>query len=258
MIYLYGFVPADARLPAGGLLGVGDSGVELDPAAGFAAAIGRLSEEEFGGAVLERNCADVKWMAEQGLRHEQVVSWFVDHDSILPSRLLTLFSSVDALRAAARDSTPRIVAALARFEGLREWNLKATVDTGRLEQHLAEVSADIGRLDDEIQRAAPGRAFLLRKQRRDLARTECRAVATRLAREVLTSLQPYTRELKQLAPATADTPVVLNAALLLPRGHEQAARERARGEAERLERLGLQVHFSGPWAPYRFIESEYV
>jgi hypothetical protein len=253
--YLYGCVPPAMDLPEGGLLGVGDTEVELLPADGFAAVISSLPEAEFGGAGLERNCGDVDWMAGQGLRHEQVIAWFVDHASILPSRFLTLFSSTDALRDRLEREGDGIREALGRFEGLREWDLKVGYEASRLEEHLGEVSAEIRRLDDEIGQAAPGKAFLLTKKRRDLARTEGRAVARRLAHELLASLEPAATEVVRLALTADDTPVVLNAALLIPRSRESEALERATGEARRLGRLGIAVWYTGPWAPYRFLES---
>jgi hypothetical protein len=35
----------------------------------------RLPSEEYGSGALEQNSGDVEWMAEQGLRHEQVIAW---------------------------------------------------------------------------------------------------------------------------------------------------------------------------------------
>jgi hypothetical protein len=258
MIYLYGFAPAQARLPDQGLLGVGASEVELDPGEGFNAVISRPADDEFAGAALERNCGNVEWMAEQGLLHEQVVAWFVDHASIVPSRLLTLFSSLDALRDRTGTAASQIRESLDRFEGVREWDLKVSYDAERLETHLAEVSEDIQGLDREIEEAGPGRGFLLQKKRRDLARTECRAAAGRLARELLASLETRARDVARAALPAADTPVVLNAALLLPRDQEDVALASVREQASRLEHLGVSVHYTGPWAPYRFLEDQHV
>jgi hypothetical protein len=258
VIYLYGFAPEGTRLPPAGLLGVGDAEVELEPGEGFTAVIGRPPDGEFGAAALERNCADVDWMAKQGLLHEQVVAWFVDHASILPSRLLTLFSSTDALRERTRQEAARIRDSIERFAGVREWDLKVSYDAKRLEGHLAEVSEDIGRLDREIAQAGPGRGFLLQKKRRDLARTECRAAAGRLARELLGSLEGIARQVARPTPPAADTPVVLNAALLLPLAQEDAALATVRAHADRLGPLGLSIQYTGPWAPYRFMDEDHV
>jgi len=257
VVYLYGFVPQGTTLPTAGLLGIDDTEVELLAGDGFAAAIGRLSDARYGEAPLEQSVQDMAWMAEQGLRHEQVVAWFVDHAAILPSRLLTLFSSTAALELRMADDGPRIRATLDRFEGLREWDLKVAYDADRLAQHLGEVSDEVGRLDREIAEAAPGRRYLLEKKRRDLARTESRAVAGDLARNLLGYLEAHARDSARVAPTEDGAPVVLNAALLVPRTDEADALEHMRREAERLAGLGMIVQYTGPWAPYRFLDDDH-
>lgn len=254
LVYLYGFVPPDVALPDGGLLGVGDAEVRLAPGDGFAAVIAHPPEDQFDDATLQSRSADLEWVAEQGLRHEQVVAWFVDHATILPSRLLTLFSSTAALDARAAADADRIRHALDRFAGLREWNLKVAYDPAELEQHLGEVSETIGLLDREIETATPGKGFLLRKKRADVARVENRATANRLASTLLADLEPFADKVERLPPPPDDAPVVLNAALLLQREREDEARDLLRRETDRLTPLGITVQYTGPWAPYRFME----
>jgi hypothetical protein len=253
-VYLYGFAPSDARLPEHGLLGVGDVEVALLPGDGFVAVVGSMPASDFEGDALERNSKDVDWMARQGIVHEQVIAWFVDDASILPSRFLTLFSSTDVLaRAMARDGAG-IRDRLRRFEGLREWDLKVGYDAARLEEHLHEVSDEIRALDEEIAGSAPGRAFLLGRKRKDVARVAGRAAARRLASDLLQTLEVGAEDVVRLALTADDTPVVLNAALLVDRVREARVLDTARTEAERLARLGVTVQFTGPWAPYRFMD----
>lgn len=251
LLYFYGFVPAEAPLPERGLLGVGDAPVELVQLDGFAAAVGRPDPAVYGAAPLESRTGDMGWMAEQGLRHEQVVAWFVDHAAIVPSRLLTLFSSEPALRDAAADAD-RIRRNLDRFAAAREWDLKVSYDPARLGERLGEESKEIARLDREIAEAGPGRRFLLEKKRQDVAKTEGRAIARRKAAELLDALGAYAEDTVVLAAPSESAPVVLNAALLVPTGSEAAVRERAAEARERLEGVGIVVAFTGPWAPYRF------
>lgn len=255
LIYLYGFVPSDVTLPEGSLLGIGDTEVELISLDGFAAAVGRVDEAAYGPEAIEPRTDDLEWMAEQGLRHEQVVAWFVDHASILPSRLLTLFSGESVLRDTAGSDADRIRATLDRFGGVREWDLKVAYSADELVAHLGEVSDQVKELDQRIEAAGPGTRFLLEKKRKDLARTESRAAARRLAGELLDEVRPEVEDVVVLRPP-GDAPVVLNAALLVPREREARLRDRVEREAERLGGFGLTVGFSGPWAPYRFLDDD--
>lgn len=253
VIYLYGFVPDGVAPPPGGLLGVGDVEVERVDGPGFGAIIGRLDSEEYRPDALERNCADVEWMAEQGLLHEQVVAWFVDHGSILPSRLLTLFSGLESVRAVLEQESGRIRGELDRLAGLREWDLRVGHDPGRILEHLGEISEEVGRLDREIEAAAPGKRFLLEKKRKDMARTEGRDAARRMARDLLDALRPLAEDVVTLDPPADATPTTLNAAFLVDRQGEAALTAELAGARERLEPLGLTISVTGPWAPYRFM-----
>lgn len=253
VIYLYGFVPDRTELPPGGLLGVADAPVERLGGPGFAAIVSRVDSDEFRGESLERNAADVEWMARQGLSHEQVVGWFVDHASILPSRLLTLFSAEAAVQETMERESERIASELERLDGLREWDLRVGSDSERLLEHLGEISEEVGRLDREIEEAGPGKRFLLEKKRKELARTEGRTAARRLARELLDTLRPRARDVVTLDPPSDAAPATLSAALLVERAEEPALFDHLAGERERLEPLGLTLTLTGPWAPYRFM-----
>lgn len=254
-VYLYGFVPEDAGLPRDGLLGVEDCLVELVDGPGFKAVASSLPAGRLEDDQLERRAADLEWMAQLGLRHEQVVAWFVDHAWILPSRLLTLFSGQETLREAVDRDAARIKEALERLREVRQWDLKVHYQPERLESNLGEVSESIAELDRQIQEAKPGKQFLLRRKRQDLARVECRAAARRLAEDLLDELSTSARATRRITLPTDDAPVVLNAALLVPRSDEAELMETAESRQARLEDLGLSVELSGPWAPYRFLEN---
>lgn len=253
IIYLYGFAGDGARTPEGGLLGVGDAEVEQLELDGFVAVIGRVDPGVYGGEALDENCQNVEWVAEQGLHHEQVVAWYVDHFGILPSSLLTLFSTEEALRAEARKDADRIRDTLERFDGLREWDLKVGHDVDALMDHLAEVSPRVAALDRQIEEASPGKRFLLNKKRADLARTEGREAARRLGRELLSDLEEHAADSVRLDPPDAESGVTVNAALLVARAAEDSLHAAFRERLTRLEELGVTASLTGPWAPYRFL-----
>lgn len=258
LIYLYGFVPADVRLPTGGLAGVADAGVDSLPLAGFAAAVSRLPVAEFGAEALEARLRDLPWVAEQGLAHERVVAWFVDHAEILPAPLFTLYSSPELLQAEAASRAGEVERALGDFAGLREWDLKVTYLPARLAEHLGELSPEVAELDRRIAQASPGTRFLLERKRDALARTETARAARESAAGLLEALAPLAERSLRLPLAQTDGsgPVALNSALLVRRDREAAlATEFAARRAE-LERLGIAAAFSGPWAPYRFVAEE--
>jgi hypothetical protein len=254
-LYLYGFVPQGTTLPAAGLAGVADAPVELLPAGSVLAAVSRVPADEYAPGAVEARSEDLRWLAQQGVRHEGVIAWFVDHAEILPMRLLTLYSSAAAL---ARDADERggwIHAQLERFRGLREWDLKIAYDPDRLSAEAGRHSPAIADLDRELAEAQPGRRFLLQRKRRDLVGREVGVVARRLAGELLDRVVPQV-DRHVLLPLQAGepgaAPVVLNAALLVAAPAAADLAREVRTAAAALAEAGMTVSFSGPWAPYRF------
>lgn len=255
LVYLYGFVPADAPRPTASLAGQAGGAVDLLGIGAIGAVVGRVSRADFEGPALDERLRDLGWVAERGLEHERVVAWFVDHAHIVPVPLFTMYTGADALRSAVTGRADEIVAQLRRFRGLREWDLKVAYDAAILDRHLGELSAEIRAVDDELASAPPGRRYLLEKKRAGVAAAALGEVARREALTLLEHLAAAAREVRSLPlPRTdRDLPVVLYAALLLESEAEPAATRTVLTRREELNRVGISVDWSGPWAPYRFL-----
>jgi hypothetical protein len=258
VLYVYGFVPGDGEVPED-LEGIGGSRVEvIDLGVDFRSVASRVSAERYAPERVEAKLEDLRWVAEQGVAHERVVAWFVDHGEIVPVPLFTFYSGPDALREEAVERETEIRARIARFGGRREWDLKVAYRADVVIEHAGELSAAVGALDAEIAASPPGRQYLLQRKRTELAREEVAAVTRRIARELLDAVRPLVEEVVQLPLPRADheLPVVMNAALLVPKENERPLVASLEARAHTLGGLGVYANFSGPWAPYRFIGDE--
>jgi hypothetical protein len=71
---------------------------------------------------------------------------------------------------------------------------------------------------------------------------------------VLNSAHALTAETRTLPlPRTENLPVVLHAALLVRIDNEADLVRHLEAEAKALHAIGMELNFSGPWAPYRFM-----
>jgi len=254
-LYLYGFVELDAPRPPSDLRGVGGGGVGLLDLGAVRGAVSAVPASEFDPGVVAERVHDLDWVAEQGALHERVVTWFVDHGGILPVRLLTLYSGAEALEGAVSGRASAIAARLEELRGLREWDLKVSYDARVLREHLGEVSESVAELERELGLAAPGRRYLLERKRNQLVNEEVSRSARRLAEDVLEAVLPLSAGARRLPlPREAgELPVTLHAAFLVPDAGEAGARLRVEEQRERLRGIGIDVSFTGPWAPYRFL-----
>jgi hypothetical protein len=256
LLYLYGFLPSGAEPPPAKLRGVGDRAVEVMSLGPFDAAVSRVPAEEFGAGTVEDRLRDLEWVARQGGAHERVVTWFVDQAWILPARLLTLYSGRASLERSAGEREREILESLERLGGLYEWDIKVSYDRARLEGHLGELAPGIAAMDEKIAGAPPGKGYLLRQARKEKEEEAARGAARRLAEDLLEHVSGMAeRTVRVPLPREADAmPVVLNAALLVREERGEEIRERLGRRAEELGEKGVRVAFSGPWAPYRFLE----
>jgi hypothetical protein len=222
------------------------------------AVISHVSASEFSQERVDQSLQDLAWVAEQGIAHERVVAFFVDHAQILPASLFTLYSSDNALRSSVTAQHDAILAELRRLADVREWNLKISYDAGVLSAELNRFSAAVQRIDSEIVAAAPGRKFLLEKKRAELVKTEVVRAARAQAERVQGAVAPLCAETRTLPlPQSKDAlPVVLHSALLVARDREEAVVQQLEQERAALGDSGLTLAFSGPWAPYRFVRHE--
>lgn len=255
VVYLYGFVPADAPAPPATLVGLEDRPVSTSVLDDCRAVISHLPAATYEPALLDARLRDLTWVAQRGLSHERVVAWFVDHAHIIPAPLFTLYSGMDALRAAAAARMDEVTAQLHRFRGLREWDFKAAYDAAVLTVHAAELSDEVRAFDGQIAAAPPGRRYLLEKKRAGVVSAVLEEMARRQADTVFEALAAGARDVRTLPLPRTDQalPVVLHAALLLPESGESGAAALVRQRAEELRSLGISIDWSGPWAPYRFL-----
>ena len=90
-----------------------------------------------------------------------------------------------------------------------------------------------------------------------MLKQEVSRVARSLADDLLEALRAHAEDALVLPLAAGDETgtVVLNAALLVTRDAEAELRSHIDELYRRYTELGMIVSFSGPWAPYRFLEA---
>jgi hypothetical protein len=257
IVYLYGFVPAAGGAPPQSLRGMGGAPVRLSAFHGVQAVISDVSSTEFSQGVMDANIANLDWVGARGMEHERVVAWFVDNAEILPVPLFTLYSSEQALREDAAPRARLASAHLARLHNQREWDLKVSYDPQRLASHAATFLDDVHDIDAQIAAAADGRRFLLERKRADMLKNGLAGAARSTANMLLEDLGRMATAVVTMPLSRTDgSTVVLNAALLVRREEEAHFWNTTAERAAPLQEMGITIQLTGPWAPYRFLETE--
>ena len=253
--YVYGVVDAaDARAPAG-------AGVEGDVAlvqeGPVAALVSRVPLSEYAEEPVRARLEDPSWLEEKARAHEAVLAEALDSGPVVPFRFLTVYLGEGDLRAFLARKGDELRAVLDGVRGKIELGVKVFVDRDGLGSGIAREDSAVRELDEAIEGAAAGKAYLLRRQRDELVRERC-------DRFLLESAQACHERLSAVADAAVANPpqsrelsgraedMVLNGAYLVPADEERLGDVLADLEAEYAP-FGFAFELTGPWPPYNFV-----
>jgi hypothetical protein len=253
-LYVYGVV--DAATAAADRGGVeGDVAVVAEGP--LAALVSRVPLTVYGEEPVRARLEDPGWLEEKARAHEAVLEGALRAGPVVPFRFLTLYRDEDELRAflAARGGELRDV--LERIRGKVELGVKVFADRARLAAGLAQESDEVRELDAAIEAATPGKAYLLRRQREELAKEHAARVLRDCARdsharlsaaaEAAVSNPPQPREL-----SGREEQMLLNGAYLVPAGDDGLTAAVTELDEE-YRHLGVTFELTGPWPPYNFV-----
>jgi Gas vesicle synthesis protein GvpL/GvpF len=245
-VYLYAI--GDAELATVGDLpevrGVGGSVVRAVADGGLAAVVESVDTAEFGEQALRASLEDLAWLERVARAHDAVVAALAAARPVAPVRLATVYTDDANVRALLREHATAFAAAIDRIRGRAEWGVKAYA-AAHAEAHVQTPAA-----------TGPGAAYLMRRRaERDRAAT-VRAESADAAEELhrrLADVAVAARRYPPQDPRLTGRPdeMVLNCAYLVDEARTDAFRQAVESAGGPLE-----LHLTGPWAPYSFATLE--
>lgn len=219
---------------------------------GISAVYTCVNPHEFSQEVIDRRAGDLEWLGAIGYRHQDVVADLMKRTAIVPLRAFTLFSSEEALRSYLREHAETLKKVLERLDGKQEWTLQVEFEPSRWSESLASRVESLRTLQSEIESAAPGKAFLLRKKLEDEKKRSSKEAEQQVVAEieqlVLDKLRSETlaetRERREGAFPQIN--------VLIERDEEARLQELQTMLAERYAAEGVTLGLTGPWPPYTF------
>ncbi len=238
VLYVYGVTTAPKKSVATPTSGVdGVSAVEPVLAGDLVCWVSKVDAVEFGEN-LQANMEQLEWLANTGVRHQQVVSGLSERTDILPARFGTVFNSEESLVEDVKRRKRSIMAALKRIAGAEEWGVKVFAAESNPPVH---VSARSGR--EYLQRKA---AVLERKtaKKPDAAIANLQGALKKVSVDVapLGKISGGQRNLQWQASflVRRSNRAKFNAVL----------RQFAAKQADKT------VECTGPWPPYSFVSND--
>lgn len=206
----------------------------------------------FSQEVIDQRAGDLEWLGAIGYRHQAVMAGLMKQTAIVPLRAFTLFSSEEAVRNYLTEHAELLDKTLTRLDGKQEWTLRIELDPAKWSDAITGRVASLRDLQQEIETAAPGRAFLLKKKLGDekkrasqqaeddlLAELERETLATLRCEAVAESRQRRDGAFPQIT-------------VLINRDEESTLQELQQRLNARYEPEGVTLALLGPWPPYTF------
>jgi gas vesicle protein GvpL/GvpF len=233
-------------------------GVDQTKRFGFASSDGvsaiftAVNAEAFSQEEIDRRAGDLEWIGAIGYRHQAVVQDVMKKTALVPLRAFTLFSSEEALRSYLHENASMLNKVLDRLDGKQEWTLRVEIDPQRWSEALVSRVESLRALQNEIDTASAGKAFLLRKKLDDEKKRAShdaeQALVGEIEQVVLDKLAcetvSETRERRDGAFPQIN--------VLIERDEEAKLQELHASLMDRYASEGVALALSGPWPPYTF------
>jgi hypothetical protein len=184
----------------------------------------------------------------------------MSHGPVIPLSLFSLHHGIERVRERFAPESERLSQLFGRLRGRQEWGIKLWRRDSELRQHIDALSPTLKLYAAEMEKANPGRRFLLEKKMETVRAEELRTVARRVAHQSYAMLQEAAEQSATIPipPANAESgrALVLHSAFLVPDNGFTAFQERVTQVAHEFGTVGFEVEFTGPWPPYHFVEQD--
>lgn len=204
----------------------------------------------YGESALRDNLRSLEWVSDVAVAHEAVVEHFarMRGRTVIPMKLLTLFSSEEKARAELGRRRREIAATMRRIAGCEEWGVRifaAATDAAPAESRTRASRSE----------SLSGTAFLA-------ARKAAREAGKAIRGRTLEAAEAAYEELARVARAASQrsrtaepggNPPLLDAAFLVRAASRSQFKATSKKQAKACAAAGARMTLSGPWPAYNFV-----
>ena len=207
---------------------------------------------DYSQEAIDARSKDVEWLGAIGYRHQSVMTELMRGGTVIPLRAFTLFANEDSLRAHIDGQRAMFTKILNRLDGKQEWTVRIEFEPQKWSDALAGRVDALKALTSEMEQAASGKAFLLRKkldeEKKKASREAEQQGVGEIERRILDKLacDSVAESRQQRSGAFPQINVLINR-------DEEARLEDLRQDLEkRYAAEGVTLALTGPWPPYTF------
>jgi hypothetical protein len=236
--YLYGIVEArdglDVSLP-----GIGGGDVELIEVDGIAAVVTRVG------------CQKIRPLRGNLAVHHKLLRDLLDRQAVIPCAFGMIACDEEQLEKVLRANRDQLLRQLQHFRGRVEMSLSVYWNTSNIFEFFVAGNQELKQMRDRVFR--PGREPSM-EERIELGKLfesllgECRQ---RHTQQVIDTLSPYCAEIRSVDPGAEQ--MIMKLVCLVPKDR-QSHFEQGIQQAARKFDDHYNFKYSGPWAPFDFVD----
>lgn len=221
------------------------------------ALVSDVSLAEYDLDQLRVRLQDAAWLELLAISHQKVMSALLDHFTLLPLKLCTLYTDEANIHAALEADGPWFRATLDQVEGAREWGVKAFCDQKALctyaQRHVPQLRA----LVDSLEAASAGARYMLDKRLQRASQQAADDLRQRELGEIKRRLASVARAVQLSSPQSAQIhghkdDMVLNGAYLVGEMELESFLAALDELSEEYQGHGFSFVLTGPWPAYSF------
>ncbi len=218
----------------------------------------RVPLDEFGEELLRERLTDVTWLEGRARAHERVLAQVRALTTVVPMRLCTIYRTETSVLEMLERERPALAEALGRLAAKTEWGVKVFSRSDLLESMADERSPALAELADEVRRASPGEAYMLRKRLEDLRGEEVNRLVEQCGDDIHAQLSATAVDavLNPLQPREVTNhrgEMVLNGVYLVDDSASEDLHRLVATLQDEYGDLGVELEGTGPWPPYNFV-----
>jgi hypothetical protein len=172
--------------------------------------------------------------------------------AIVPLRAFSMFSSEDAVREYLEANAEAFKRVLDRLDGKQEWTLRIEFDPEGWSESVTKRIDSLRSMTDDIDKAAPGKAFLLRKKLDDAKKAASKDAEQQIVTEIESAILdalPCETIAESRQERSGGFPQIN---VLINRDEESRLQDLQLTLNDRYASEGVSVALTGPWPPYSF------
>lgn len=225
--------------------------------AGLMALVSTVSLAEFDLATLEQRLQERAWLAMLATSHQRVMAALLDHYTLLPLKLCTLYTNEERIRALLKLSAASFAADLDRLEGAYEWGVKLFCNRTALAAWAEQAAPQLQKLAASIATAAAGARYMLQKRLRRAAQEVAEGLLHSDTQMINLRLAGLARAARRNRPQPApvhgrDGEMTLNGAYLVDEAQLGEFIATLDMLHEQYGPRGFSIELTGPWPAYSF------